>query len=129
MELIKGKVAAIKSDYAIIINKGYEDGVEEDMKFVIYEEGDEITDPDTEESLGRLEYYKAKVKVINPSEKYSWAETYGTYSVNEVARWAAALSAQTTRQERIKLPLEESIVVPKTSRIVKVGDSVRQIIG
>ena len=52
MDLIKGKVAAIKGDYAIIINKGYEDGVEEDMRFLIYEEGDEIKDPDTNESPG-----------------------------------------------------------------------------
>lgn len=131
MDLIKGKVAAIKSDYAIIINKGYEDGVEEDMKFVIYEEGDEIMDPDTKESLGRLEYYKAKVKVKIPSEKYSWAETYETYSVSS-ADWLAAVvsvHSQVTRQERVKLPLNESIPVQKMSQIVKVGDLVRQIIG
>ena len=78
MDLIKGKVAAIKGEDAVVINKGYKDGVEENMRFIIYENGEEIFDPDTQESLGNLEYIKGKVKVRYPGEKISVAEPYET---------------------------------------------------
>lgn len=136
MILIRGKVAAIKGDYAVVINRGYKDGVEEDMKFIIYEEGDEIHDPDTTASLGKLEYIKAKVKVINPSEKFSWAETYETHVVPGTGPTALASAVAVMGQfapiyERARLPLDATTsssiggpVAPK----VRVGDLVRQII-
>jgi hypothetical protein len=131
MDLIKGKVAAIKGDYAVVINKGYNDGVEEDMRFMIYEEGEEIFDPDTTLSLGRLEYVKAKVKVKIPSENFSWAETYDTYTIPGMGSLIASLNTLAPRFERAKLPLDESTessvsgpVIPQ----VKMGDLVRQII-
>lgn len=127
MELIKGKVAAIKSNYAIIINKGSDDGVEEDMRFVIYEEGEEIHDPDTRESLGKLEYIKAKVKVKLPNEKYSWAETYETYAVSGLS---SALDLIVPKQVRVSLPLNDdaSISDQKKYQKINVGDLVRQIL-
>lgn len=135
MDLIRGKVAAIKGDYAVVINKGYEDGVEEGMRFMVFEEGEEIYDPDTTISLGRLEYIKAKVKVKNPSEKFSWAETYEadmiTGTGSAVASAVAAISGFAPRYERAKLPLDattsSSVGGPVTPN-VKVGDLVRQII-
>ena len=126
MGLIKGKVAAIKSDYAIIINKGSEDGVREGMRFRIYEEGEDIKDPDTNEILGKLEYIKANVKVKFSSEKYSWAETYETITTNLLQ---SVVLGSFTKQERSKLPLDEtsSIEDQDISLVVKVGDLVRQI--
>jgi hypothetical protein len=130
MESIKGKVAAIKDEYTIIINKGSENGVEEDMRFMIYEEGEEIIDPDTKNSLGKLEYLKAKVKVKYASDKFAWAETYQTYMVNSWNAINTALLGIGNKQERIKLPLEEMANEPNQmlNRFVKVGDPVRQII-
>ena len=68
-----------------------------------------------------------------PNLKYSWAETYETYSVTDVA-WAKVLLSSAnllgaSRQERVKLPLAESVPVQEISLNVKVGDLVRQIIG
>jgi|APFre7841882654_1041346.scaffolds.fasta_scaffold05914_4 hypothetical protein len=127
MELIRGKVAAIKSEYAIIINKGYEDDVEEDMRFLIYEEGEEIRDPDTKASLGNLELFKAKVKVKIPSEKFSWAETYETDIIP--SGLTVVVNPFAPKQVRVKLPLATSILDPQEIiKIVKVGDLVRQII-
>ena len=136
--MIKGKVAAIKGDYAVVINKGLEDGVEEDMRFIVYEEGEMINDPDTDNPLGKLEYVKAKVRVKYPSERLSLAETYETYAVPGTAAQAmasifASASTFAPKYERVKLPLDATTPASPVSGpgtpIVKIGDLVRQIIG
>lgn len=137
MDLIKGKVAAIKGDYALVINKGLEDGVEEDMRFIVYEEGEVINDPETQMPLGNLEYVKAKVRVKYPSERLSLAETYETYAVPGTAAQAMASifvsSVLATKYERVKLPLDATMsslaVSGSCTPNVKIGDLVRQIIG
>ncbi|MCJ7444853.1 MAG: hypothetical protein MUO26_10040 [Methanotrichaceae archaeon] len=131
MDPIRGKVAVILNEYAVAINKGYLDGVEEDMRFIIYESGEEIWDPGTMESLGILEKIKAKVKVTSVNEKYSWAETYesdiipsellGVFMLPEYLR---------DKKTRVKLPLGDSPTfgIQYIDRNVKVGDLVRQIV-
>lgn len=54
-EIIFGKVVKIIDDYSIVINKGYADGVVKSNRFLIYRLGEELFDPDTNESLGTLE--------------------------------------------------------------------------
>ena len=73
---IVGQIAKVLNPYTVVINRGKMDGVEEDMRFVIYKLGDDIIDPETGDSLGELEYVKAKVKITYVAEKYSIAETY-----------------------------------------------------
>lgn len=124
---IEGKVAGIIDEYTVVINQGHEHGVEEDMRFVIYEPGEEIKDPTTGVSLGKLEYVKAKVEVVNVQEKFSTARTYETYTMPGIQ----ALSLVWDRTMRGELPLDEGTRAglqkrPKMS--VKIGDLVRQIL-
>ncbi len=126
---IEGKVAEIIDEYTVVINRGYEHGVEEGMRFVIYEPCVEIKDPDTNESLGTFESVKAKVEVTNVSEKISTAETYETYTMPGLGiNIPAILREQRRRRE---LPLDEKAIerLPKCPRTpVKIGDLVRQIL-
>ena len=124
---IEGKIAEIIDEYTVVINQGHEHGVEEDMRFVIYDPGEEINDPDTGESLGKFEYVKAKVKVVNVQEKFSTAKTYETYTMTMPAMTIAQVMGQTRREE---LPLDEETKarLQKGLRPVKIGDSVRQIL-
>jgi hypothetical protein len=121
---LEGKVAEIRSQYQIVINRGKDHGVEDGMRFVIYEKGEELTDPDTGTSLGNIEYVKAKVQVVYIREKYAIAETYETNKFSGLAILAG---------ERKKLPLSEDDQSRLSSKsdsnfIVKKGDLVRQII-
>ena len=52
---IIGKVAKILDEVKVVINRGSKDGVKPGMRFVAYAEADEVTDPDTGESLGKWE--------------------------------------------------------------------------
>ena len=124
MKGIEGKVAKIIDVYTVVINRGLEHGVEEDMRFVIYEPGEEIKDPDTGDLLGKFEYVKAKVEVVNVQEKFSTAETYETQTTTMPA--IQALRGQTTRNElrldkEMKAGLQNGLRTP-----VKIGDLVRQ---
>jgi hypothetical protein len=123
---IVGKVAKIIDVYTVVINRGLEHGVEEDMRFVIYEPGEEIKDPDTDALLGKFEYVKAKVKVVNVQEKFSTAKTNETYSPPGLAI-AAQLSQLSRRQE---LPLDKKMrdQLSDHTLTVEIGDLVRQIL-
>ncbi|MCQ2802626.1 MAG: hypothetical protein MJ225_03045 [Bacilli bacterium] len=62
------KVIKVNSDFEIVINCGSDDGIEETTQFLIYKLGEELFDPDTNESLGHLEILcgKGKVKHLQP---------------------------------------------------------------
>jgi hypothetical protein len=132
MERITGKVVDVKNLFTVVINKGSEDGVEEDMRFVIYELGEELFDPETGVQLGKMEYVKTKVKVSHVSDKYSIAETYETYTpVTFSALFGGATGATGPRQERMTLPLSDEMrskfLEGKRSLEVKIGDLIKQI--
>jgi len=55
-DIIVGKVIKVINNCEIVINKGYVDGVNNQNRFLIYKLGPELKDPDTNESLGFLEY-------------------------------------------------------------------------
>lgn len=73
---IKGEIAEILDTNRVILNIGREDGVQRDMKFVIYAETIEIIDAHGR-NLGRLEIPKAEVQVIDVQDNLSIAENTG----------------------------------------------------
>ena len=52
------RVAKVIDTETIVINKGRKDKIDNNMEFIVYEEGGEIMDPLTGESLGKLEKVK-----------------------------------------------------------------------
>lgn len=56
-------------NYQIVINKGTLDKINSYMRFLVYEEGKEIFDPETKESLGVLEIPKGIFKVFHIQDK------------------------------------------------------------
>ncbi|MCL2254293.1 MAG: hypothetical protein FWC09_07590 [Lachnospiraceae bacterium] len=62
------KVIKILNNYEVVINKGYETGIQTGHEFLVYLLGEELIDLDTNESLGHLEILcgKAEIKHIQP---------------------------------------------------------------
>ncbi|WP_264529313.1 hypothetical protein [Flavobacterium sp. N502540] len=58
-------VASKIDDYTIVINKGLKDFINSNMRFLVYQEGNEIIDPSTNNSLGKLEIPKGFFKVLH----------------------------------------------------------------
>jgi hypothetical protein len=62
-------VAKIISYEKIVINKGTSDGIDDNMEFLVYNDGSEVKDPGTGNSLGVLENPKGFFKVFHIQEK------------------------------------------------------------
>ena len=129
--MIMGKVARILSDEEVVLNVGSEDGVKEDMKFVIFSESDHVFDPETGEDLGAIEIVKGRVRVYHVMGKMSRARTL-TYQVHvpETAiRLTSALfpkSRVETRRRKLKVP-EDQVRPLGEDLVVRIGDKVRSV--
>ena len=132
------KVVKILSETEIVLGAGSENEIEEGSEFIIYEDGDEIFDPETKQSLGVLEIVKGYVTVVNVQPKISIAKTH-TRTITqkkyvERPSLASALSSfygGGIREERFevekidKLKVEETDPHYKEQLIVRVGDKAR----
>lgn len=129
---IEGKIAKIIDDITVVINRGYLHGVEDGMRFIIYQRGDEIFDPDNMESLGFFEHVKAKVAITNVSEKFSTARSdeIEVITIDPALYGGLSLDLFKTRTERVtkRLPLEKSVSTNIPVNVIKEGDFVREIL-
>jgi len=136
MSQILGKVVKTLSKTAVVLNVGANDGVQEGMVFLIYEEGEEIVDPDTKEPLGRLEIAKGNVTAVNVQDRMCVAEAAKrvVQKTRRVDPFASLTSSVFGTREYI-----EDVEVPEKIRIeptedtytkrltVRVGDRVRSV--
>src|SRR5438093_56490 len=74
--MIHTRIAKILSPTKVVLPVGAEHGVLEGTEFIIYELGEEIHDPETGESLGRLELHKGRVRVSQIQDKLCVATTH-----------------------------------------------------
>ena len=68
---IVAKVAAVLDDTTLVLNAGSQLGIKEGMFFDIVAQHQQISDPDTGESLGQWEQVKARVVVTHVQERMS----------------------------------------------------------
>jgi hypothetical protein len=66
-----GKILRIFDEFTLLINLGGADGIKRGDRFVVIEEVDEVMDPDSGESLGKLEIVKAELVVADVQERIS----------------------------------------------------------
>lgn len=78
-EIITGKVIKIIDEYNIVINKGAADGVTLNDRFLVYRLGEELFDPDTNESLGILELVCGEGKPEHIQEHITTLHTSKTF--------------------------------------------------
>lgn len=69
------KIIKIVNDFKVIANKGSNDGIEAGMKVLVYELGEELFDPDTNENLGNLEIIKGNGIIVHVQEKMCTIES------------------------------------------------------
>lgn len=136
---VVGKVIKILDSYRVVINLG-KDKVQKGQKFIIYDEGEEVTDPDTKTSLGKIEILKAKVEIEHVQDKFSIAVSEGRTVTKRVSTpawqsawqyyWASSMFPSTSEivSEEVRDPLPlGSGDLPQIDRTIRVGDRVRAI--
>lgn len=122
---IEGQVAEILDKYTLATNVGREDGVEEGMRFEVYEEGPLITDPETGEELGQPETVKVTLVVKDVNEKMSIMETPKTTVERDTfSEMLSPFKKYETKQGTINT----DEVVKDDRKKVSTGDPVRQVV-
>ena len=122
------KVAGILSEHQLVLNVGTNDGLSRGDRFVIFEPGDVILDPDTGENLGRVERIKAEVEVTHVQERIATVE-----SVIMIAEDPAVLSEVMARTDSVRSGRSPLHIQPGSSsgagrrRPIAVGDRARQV--
>jgi hypothetical protein len=139
---IEGKVATVLNERELVLNIGAEDGVEVGMRFkILYAGGIEITDPDTNEPLGSVEWPKTEVKIVSVQPHMAVGRTFRTVTIPEigsphrglgVGAWLAALpnyepAKQVVETLRTSDGFAEKEIDPSES-VVKRGDPAVQIL-
>jgi hypothetical protein len=105
-------VAEIIDSDIIVINKGVKDLIEDSMRFLVYEDREEIFDPITKGSLGKLEKPKGFFKVQHIQEKM-------TVLVSELRREKNLFSNLLIQND---LTVERDLL-----KTIKIGDKVKII--
>lgn len=61
----EAQVIEVIDDFTVAINRGSEDGIKKGDLYLIYQLGNELYDPDTGKSLGKLEIVKGRARVTH----------------------------------------------------------------
>ena len=119
-----GIVVKVIDNYRIVINIGKENNIALGEKFLVYYLSEEdIINPETNESLGKLEYVVGQGRVIHIQEKMSIIESCEEKVENK--------KTITKSSGNIFAPKQEEVIVPKVTKLPfespKVGQKVRKI--
>lgn len=80
-------VVRVIDQYSVVINKGSDDGVSKGDQFLVYFiETDELLDPETGESLGKLEVVRGTGSAVHVQEKMTTVKSNRTVSRGRVVR-------------------------------------------
>ncbi len=116
--MLKGKIAMILDERRAAVNLAADSGVAVGDVFIVYNEGAEVTDPDSGESLGRIEVVKAQVTVSHVQEKLCIVER--PVEAEPEPDQSDVLSARMARVDQYKQ-------ASKRTQPIKVGDLARRL--
>jgi hypothetical protein len=137
-EPIVGAVAKILTARELVINRGREHGVKVGMKFQVLDpKGEDISDPETDETLGSIDRPKVSVEITAVEEKLSVARTFHSRKVNVGGIYGglSGLARQfeppryETRYDTLKTDESTWEDLDESESFVKTGDPVREIVG
>ncbi len=125
-----GKVIRIFDESTLLVNIGNKEGFKVGNRVFVVEKGDEITDPDTGESLGVLEMVKAELVAADVQERISILKTALSRDVDANLPLSARMVRASVRYEgalgKMSIAPGEISGLPSPSP-VRVGDTVRRI--
>ncbi len=81
------KVIRILSEDSLAINAGSDDNFYEGAKIEVYVEGEELIDPDTELSLGKLYFIKTTLEITYCTPKYSICQNVYEKQEKPLSMW------------------------------------------
>lgn len=132
-EFLRGKVAAILDEQRLVINVGMERGVSVGDRFIIFENGQDIHDPMSQQSLGRLELVKAQVEAVHVQEKMTLVMPVKKATSTEVTVLSATLArtsssgATDIHRDRLAVKVDQVSGLPQINSAIAIGDDARSV--
>lgn len=120
------KIVKIISEYKVVVNAGSNSFIKEDDILEVYQPGQEVTDPETGESLGTLDFVKAKLRVVDVFPKMCVCENRDTKQKSVFVNF----SQNWTYEETLPLNVQTTDISGGYEGIdkkIKVGDLVRKV--
>lgn len=120
-----GLVVRKIDEYQLVINRGYSDGVEKgDLFMVYYVEPEELIDPETNESLGKLEVVRGTGKAVHVQEKITTIKSNMMENISgkTIRRSSSPFAAIGVGTETIEQPTKELLPFDSPD----VGDKVKK---
>ena len=120
------KIVKIISEYKVVVNAGSMNFISEDDTLEVYQPGQEVTDPETGESLGTLDFIKAKLRVVDVFPKMCVCENRETKSKSIFVN----ISQSLTYEEKLPLNVQTTDIsggYEGVDKKIKVGDLVRKV--
>ncbi|UOE96045.1 hypothetical protein [Alkalihalobacillus sp. LMS39] len=122
------KIIKIIDEYMVVVNVGAIDGANIGDLLEIYQIGEEIKDPDTNEPLGTLDLIKGKIKIINVYKNFSLCKT-AEYLSSPIANVGVTMSKMLGNYDVKALNINTKQVSGGYSEgsdlIINLGDPVR----
>ena len=133
-QFLRGKVVSILDDQRLIVNLGLEQGVALGDRFVVYEEGGEIPDPTTQQSLGKLELVKTQLEAVHVQEKMSLlmpilkqTTTQSTVLSATLAQTYSTTPAADIYRDRLPVKKDQVSGLSLLNSLIQIGDLVRSV--
>lgn len=104
----------------VIVSGGHDAGLSDDMRFIVYELGEELFDPVSKASLGHFEIVKGRGRIVHMQGKMS---TLRTARIRKVLNNPFAVRNALTNE----ISKENYKSVPIPFKNIKIGDLVRPI--
>ena len=116
----EGKVVKVLSNMEVVVNLGASHGVHEGTRFVIFQLGEDLVDPDTKQSLGRLELVRGRGEARHVQDRMSTIRSIET---------KRALRDRVQKSPLAILPSVETVEVEVQAPFegVKEGDLARKL--
>lgn len=122
----KYKIAKIIDEFKVVVNAGSNDFIKDGDFLEVYQPGQEVIDPDTGESLGALDFIKAKLRVVNVFPKMCVCENRDTERTSIISNIAQSF----IYQEKLPLNVQTTDIsggYEEVDKKIKVGDLVRKV--
>lgn len=131
--ILRAKIIALLDNQRVVINAGHKHGVRSGNPFFIYEEGEEIKDPESGEVLGKLENIKAHMEAFLVQEKMTVLlpmpiQKHESSTVLSASLAQTYSSSKSQYIDRAELNVRQDQIwgVRQPSQIV-IGDAVRSV--
>lgn len=119
-DIKNGKVVEVLDEFRVVVNRGAADGVRSGDRFLIFELGPEIKDPESGETLGKLEVVRGTARVVHLQDKMATIQSddFESFAPRTIKRGLSVFPTEEIIEgRRERLPL----------RSVSRGDMVKHI--